>query len=91
MGRVRSATRIKLIEGVIMSELSRPVDLLVGEFTASRLVISGAIHFADDLYSRPDSRSRKLAVARLFNNEVGSNPNELPNAVVEAFAPRSGR
>ena len=57
IGRVRSATGIKLIEGVITSELSRPVDLLVGEFTASRLVISRATHFVDDLYFRPDSGS----------------------------------
>ena len=57
VGRVRSATGIKLIEAVITSKSSRPVDLLIGEFTASRLIISGGVHFVDDLCFRPDSGS----------------------------------
>ena len=67
VGRVRSATGIKLIEAVITSESSRPVDLLVGEFTPSRLIISGGVHFVDDLCFRSIRSSLILPV--IYSNK----------------------
>jgi len=75
---------------MVPSKSNCSVDLLISEFSTRCLAFLGrTTFFVDNLRFWSNTRSREITVVDFFDNEVGGNVNELTDAVVEAFAPRS--